>query len=175
VRGQAEIALTLLRSVGWLSRDDLPGRKGPAGPAMETPGAQMIGKWEFDYAVLPFAGPETPAVYWQAYAFEAALRAVSAPVQGGVLPSSGSFLQVEPQEFVVSAVKGTEDGRGWLVRGYNLSDKGIPVKLKPWKAFAQIEGANLAEEKIASLTTDENGVVAFSADGNEILTVIFKG
>ncbi len=36
--GQAEIALTLLRCVGWLSRDDLPTRKGPAGPVVETPG-----------------------------------------------------------------------------------------------------------------------------------------
>ena len=154
VGGQAEIALTLLRCVGWLSRDDLPGRKGPAGPAMETPGAQMIGKWEFDYAILPFAGPESSAVYWQAYTFESPLRAVSAPVQDGLRPSSGSFLQVEPAEFVVSAVKTTEDETGWLVRGYNLSDKEITVRLKPWKLFTHVERANLAEEKITTLRTD---------------------
>ena len=171
--GHAEIALTLLRSVGWLSRDDLPGRKGPAGPAIETPGAQMLGKWSFDYSILPFAGPESPAVYWQAYAFVSPLRAVSAPVQAGVLPPCGSFLQVEPQEFVVSAVKTTEDERGWLVRGYNVSDEEIIVKLKPWKPFTQVERANLAEEKVVTLLPDGNEMVEYAARGHEIVTILF--
>ena len=38
-----ELALTLLRSVGWLSRDDLSTRTGHAGPGLQTPGAQMPG------------------------------------------------------------------------------------------------------------------------------------
>jgi len=172
--GQAEIALTLLRCVGWLSRDDLPNRKGPAGPVTETPGAQMIGKWAFDYSILPFAGPENPAVYQQAYAFVSPLRAVSASVQAGVLPTRASFLQVEPQEFVISAVKTTEDEHGWLARGYNISDKEIVVKLKPWRPFAQVERANLAEEKVAVLQPAEDGTVEFVARGHEIVTILFK-
>jgi mannosylglycerate hydrolase len=174
VDGQTDIALTLLRCVGWLSRDDLPERKGPAGPAMETPEAQMIGRWDYDYSILPFNGPETPAVYWQAYAFESSLRAVNAPVQAGVLPSRGSFLQVEPEEFVVSAVKTTDNEDGWLVRGYNTSDKEIVVKLKPWKPFLQVERVNLAEEKTAGLQTGRDGLVEFAARGHEIATILFK-
>ena len=46
------IAVTLLRCVGWLSRDDLDERRGPAGPGTATPGAQMPGKWAFDYAII---------------------------------------------------------------------------------------------------------------------------
>ncbi len=172
--GQAEIALTLLRCVGWLSRDDLPGRKGPAGPAIETPGAQVLGQWEFDYSILPFAGPESPAVYWQAYAFETALRAVSTSDHAGKLPHRASFLKVEPQEFVVSAIKTTEDEHGWLVRGYNTSPKEIQVRLTLSRPFSQIERANLAEEKIATLLRDEDGVVTVAARGHEIVTVIFK-
>jgi mannosylglycerate hydrolase len=172
--GQAEIALTLLRCVGWLSRDDLPGRKGPAGPAMETPAAQMPGKWDFDYSILPFAGPESPAVYWQAYAFETALRAVSTSDHAGGLPPGGSFLLVEPPEFVVSSVKITEDERGWLVRGYNLSQKAMVVKLKPWKVFTRVERVNLAEEKLSDLQPTANGMVEFSAHGHEIVTILFK-
>lgn len=160
--------------MGWLSRDDLPGRKGPAGPAIETPGAQMAGKWEFDYSILPFAGPQSPAIYWQAYAFETNLRAVSTSVHAGRLPASGSFLQVEPQEFVVSAIKTTEDEHGWLVRGYNTSDKEIVVTLKPWKTFGQVERVNLAEEKIAALPSAGNGQVEFTAREHEIVTILFR-
>src|SRR3990172_966355 len=48
-----EIALTLLRSVGWLSRDDLPVRLGHAGPGFPTPAAQCLGRHAFEYAVMP--------------------------------------------------------------------------------------------------------------------------
>ena len=51
-----EIALTLLRCVGWLSRDDMPVRQGHAGPAYETPGAQVPGRWSFDYSIIPHPG-----------------------------------------------------------------------------------------------------------------------
>ncbi|MGL4374583.1 MAG: hypothetical protein ACRCS6_12395, partial [Turicibacter sp.] len=47
--GQTTIDLTLIRSVGWLSRDDFTSRGGGAGPQFETPRAQMIGSYEFEY------------------------------------------------------------------------------------------------------------------------------
>ncbi|OLC54839.1 MAG: hypothetical protein AUH85_10710 [Chloroflexi bacterium 13_1_40CM_4_68_4] len=50
-----EIALTLLRCVGYLSRGDLPERRGHAGPQLETPGAQMQGRWTMRYALIPVA------------------------------------------------------------------------------------------------------------------------
>jgi len=46
-----ELSLTLLRSVGWLSRSDLPNRNREAGPNLPTPGAQGIGTHHFNYAV----------------------------------------------------------------------------------------------------------------------------
>ena len=49
--GTITIALTLLRCVEWLSRDDLSTRKGHAGPGMHTPGAQMQGRWKFQYSI----------------------------------------------------------------------------------------------------------------------------
>ncbi|RSK28872.1 glycoside hydrolase family 38 [Bacillus sp. HMF5848] len=42
--------ITVLRSVGWLSRDDLRTRGGGAGPNMETPGGQCMGTYTFDFA-----------------------------------------------------------------------------------------------------------------------------
>jgi alpha-mannosidase len=45
------IAVTLLRSVGWLSRADLHHRPGHAGPGVATPGAQMLGLHRFELAV----------------------------------------------------------------------------------------------------------------------------
>jgi membrane-associated phospholipid phosphatase len=53
------IAITLLRAVGWLSRGDLPERKGHAGPALATPSAQCIGVREYRYCVVPLGADVT--------------------------------------------------------------------------------------------------------------------
>ena len=47
------IAITLLRAVGWLSRGDMPERRGHAGPALETPSAQGVGGRAYRYCVVP--------------------------------------------------------------------------------------------------------------------------
>ncbi|MBU2611611.1 MAG: hypothetical protein KJ606_11815, partial [Chloroflexi bacterium] len=178
---QTEIALTQLRCVGWLSRDDFANRKGHAGPFMPTPGAQMIGKWTFDYSIILHVGQIDYLSYHQAYAFEAPMRAVSTGLHDGALPTCGSFVEVSPQEFVISAVKETEacpeergDGKGWLVRGYNISGEETNVTLKPWRKFRHVERVNLAEEKLAALKPNLNGSVTFPARGYEIVTVKFS-
>jgi mannosylglycerate hydrolase len=57
VGGGSELALTLLRSVGLISRNTNPYRVEPAGPEVEIPGAQGIGPVSATMAVLPFQGP----------------------------------------------------------------------------------------------------------------------
>ncbi|MHA1771009.1 MAG: glycoside hydrolase family 38 C-terminal domain-containing protein [Candidatus Thorarchaeota archaeon] len=52
VDGQ-RIAVTMIRSIGWLSRSDFQERPIHAGPAEETPGAQELGvKYEFHYGLV---------------------------------------------------------------------------------------------------------------------------
>jgi mannosylglycerate hydrolase len=52
-----ELALTLLRSVGQISRYLHPYREEPAGPPTPTPGAQCLGARQVDLAIYPHAGP----------------------------------------------------------------------------------------------------------------------
>jgi alpha-mannosidase len=172
--GNAEISITLLRCVGWLSRDDFANRKGHAGPLMETPGAQMIGKWVFDYSIIPHVERDPISSYHQAYAFEAPLRAVCTDAHPGSLPPSGSFVAVTPGEFVVSAVKQMEEGNGWLVRGYNISGGMINVTLKPWRPFQHVERITLSEGKVDDLKPDQEGTLSLQARGHEIVSIMFR-
>jgi Glycosyl hydrolases family 38 N-terminal domain/Alpha mannosidase middle domain len=48
-----ELALTLLRSIGWISRNDNPYREDPAGPEVPLPAAQMRGPWSVGFALYP--------------------------------------------------------------------------------------------------------------------------
>ena len=172
-QGNAEIALTLLRCVGWLSRDDFSTRKGHAGPFMETPGAQMPGQWVFDYSIIPHSNTWTTA-FWQAYAFDAPLRAISTGVHTGNLASTVSFVETTPDTFIVSAVKPAGDGNAWLVRGYNITGKPISVTLKPWMPFKKVALVNLAEENQAALQPDQTGCVTFIVRAHQIVSLVFQ-
>lgn len=53
------LAITLLRSTGWLSRDDLRTRGGGAGPRMPTPEAQCLGQHTYHYHLHLCGADET--------------------------------------------------------------------------------------------------------------------
>ena len=167
-----EITLTLLRCVGWLSRDDFSTRKRHAGPFLETPAAQMLGEWEFDYSII--VARDTISCYQQAWNFESPLRAAGTGIHAGTLPASGSFVSVDNPSFVVSAVKEAEDEKSWIVRGYNTGDDEISVTLTPWHKFGKVERVNMAEEIIGKLKVDKSGGAIIEARGHEVVTVKFN-
>ena len=51
-----ELAITLLRSTGLISRNENPYRQDPAGPEIAIPNAQMRGRWRMTFALFPHAG-----------------------------------------------------------------------------------------------------------------------
>ena len=171
-QGNAEIALTLLRCIGWLSRDDFSTRKGHAGPFIETPNAQLPGRWFFEYSIIPHPG-RWDSAFQQAYAFNSLFRAVSTGLHAGNLASNLSFVEATPGTFVISAVKPAEVGRAWLVRGYNISNEPISVTLKPWMPFKKVVLVNLAEEKQSPLQPDQSGWITFPVRAHQIVSVMF--
>jgi alpha-mannosidase len=65
-----ELALTILRSTGLISRNDNPFREDPAGPEVPVPGAQLVGPWRFSFGLLPHAGSwDQPVVLRAAEAY----------------------------------------------------------------------------------------------------------
>jgi alpha-mannosidase len=123
-----ELALTLLRAVGWLSRDDLKTRTGHAGPALETPGAQVLGQHEFHYSLYFHAGDWNAGTVWRAA--EAALL----PLQPGRDQRSAAVkpvIELEPDCVQITACIPTEDG--YHLRILNASDDSTDgtVRLEP--------------------------------------------
>ena len=172
-QGNAEIAITLLRCVGWLSRDDFSTRKGHAGPFLETPGAQMPGIWNYDYSILSHPGDWRNA-FPHAYGFITPLRVISSPLHQGSLPTLASFVQADPAAFVISAIKHAEDGKSLLVRGYNITTETIKVDIKLWRGFKKVTQVNLAENITKALKHDKDGCVTFLVRGHEIVSLLFR-
>jgi alpha-mannosidase len=170
------IALTLLRCVGWLSRDDLHCRRGRAGSLLPTPEAQCPGRYTFHYSLIPHSGRWEDARA-QAEAFRAPLRAVAAGVRSGPLPPTASLVQTDPPSFVLTAIKQPEDesAPGLIVRGVNLSDRPVTVRLRPWRAFDRATHTNLNEAALEPLSMDGDGAVTLPARPWEIVTVKWEG
>ena len=117
-----EIALTLIRAVGWLSRGDLRSRHGPAGPGLETPDAQCLGQHRFQYALTTFAGDwESAGVVAQAHAFAYPPIATTVDVHPGRLPSDAALVHCDNPCIILSAVAASHRPRAFLVRWYNSS------------------------------------------------------
>jgi mannosylglycerate hydrolase len=175
--GTVTIALTLLRCVGWLSRADIRTRRGPAGPSLEAPGAQMPGRWTFHYSLIPHAG-DWETSFEEAHRFARPLRAVRTGQGSGGLPPEGSLVDIEPRALVLSSLKLAEDGDSVVARVYNTSGASqegrlrlLPRPGKPPHASAEV--VNLNEEFLAGADADD-GWVKLSARPNQIINVRFR-
>ena len=107
-----ELAVTVLRAVGQISRNNNPWRTEPAGPELPTPGAQCIGRGEFRLAVMPHTGP-----WHQAGVLDAMERyqheLVAAPGRGpaGAEPAEAAGLEVVGGGVVLSSLRRRD---GWF-------------------------------------------------------------
>jgi len=102
--GGVDLALTLLRGVGWLSRADLQTRPGHAGPALATPEAQCIGLQHWDLALLPFGPSELDALPALSEQFQRPAAAFPIQWSGGSAPASRSLFASDDR-LVVSALR----------------------------------------------------------------------
>jgi len=113
-----ELAVTLLRAVGYLSRVEPALRPNPAGPMDALEGAQLQGRRHVDYALLPHRGDWQAAdLYAAADAFLVPLERARVAATTGDRAGAGQALRVEGAE--VSAV--TREPGGLTVRVFNAS------------------------------------------------------
>jgi len=169
--GTVTVALTLLRCVGWLSRDDYPSRKGHAGPAMETPEAQCPGRHVLEYAIVPHSG-NWQFVYQEAHAFNAPLRAVGTGVHEGTLPLAQNLVSLQGEGgLVLSAIKVAEKGDGLIVRFYNTLGRAVVACLRTYRPLQSARLVNLNEEELRELTLDGPGLLRFAANTRQVVSL----
>jgi mannosylglycerate hydrolase len=154
------LAVTLLRCTGWLSRGPMTYRPLPAGPEIETPGAQMQGRHALRWAIhvaTPGEDPLDPyALVDDAFVPFVVTRAGG----GGTLPARHQTLEVHGAQ--VSAV--LHGGPRAEVRAFNPSDEATTVEVpgrsgwvldlggRPVTRFD--ERVELAPWRIATLSLD---------------------
>ncbi|HEY3523495.1 MAG TPA: glycosyl hydrolase-related protein, partial [Candidatus Limnocylindrales bacterium] len=145
-----DLAVTLLRCVGWLSRDDLATRPGHAGPGVPTPDAQCNGPHTFRYALA----------FGAASMSDAAVCRLSADVRSpvGVGPEGAlteGLLAVDG-DVAWSTLKPAEDGDGAILR-LHAPGAGTRLDVRAIGAVAatRLDETTTREDPVAPLRAGE--------------------
>ncbi|MEX2536428.1 MAG: glycosyl hydrolase-related protein [Trueperaceae bacterium] len=185
------LAVTLLRSVGWLSRNDLVSRPEGAGPALPTPGAQCLGEHNFELALMPFggawdeAGVPATADRFTAHPLVEATAAPASEHPAGHRPANdrprhddGAWLEL-PEGLLLSAVKKAATSNALIVRFWNPGKSRVDGPLRLARAPARVELVDFDEKTRRELrpTGEHLAEIPLSLDPKEIvsLAITFGG
>lgn len=170
-----DLLMTVLRSVGQLSRDDLPTRPGHAAWPVATPLAQCPGPGRLQ---LAFCCVTASALNGGA-ALSELWEDVFLPTRGVWLRQATPLrippgdLRLEGDGLVFSALKPAADGAGVILRCYNATDR---ATRGAWRLPLPVSSARRVradEREGTDLALDEGGrAVRFSAAPRELVTIL---
>ena len=125
-----ELALTVLRSTGLISRTQHPWREEPAGPALPIPAAQLRGSRSFSFAYLP--GAEAILEQAERYRHPFLTAQGTAPV-GDLRSHAGPVLDGDPSVMLTAF----QPGRARIVNESSdpqtVRFAGQQLDLRPWE------------------------------------------
>jgi alpha-mannosidase len=169
------VAVTVLRSVGELSRSDIPERPGHAGWPASTPGAQSHGAFGAELAVMLHGARDAKTVD----AIERAADDILLPLTGATLRSAieeavaVQGIELAGEGLTFACAKTSEDGQWLVLRCVNLLDE---PREGSWRVGAEISEAQIArldETAIASVAVD-GAQVMFNARAREVVTLLVR-
>ncbi|MHA2266405.1 MAG: alpha-mannosidase [Promethearchaeota archaeon] len=172
-------AITLLRCVEWLSRNDFKTRMMHAGPGYKTPGAQCLGNHKFEISITTSSKSSwlESEIHQRGKELNNPLKAlfpnmVNNPIRvsdklflrpSGIdsfftipysteikpyLPPVLSFLEIDNNSVILSALKKSEEGSYLILRLFNISSFPQKARLKLYKSISikSVNIVNLLEE-----------------------------
>jgi mannosylglycerate hydrolase len=167
--GQVTLALTLLRAVGWRSRGDLRARTSPAGTPLAVPDAQCLREMQADYALRLLPADDPAALLRAGQLYSAPLQAFAyethppVPVQ--------SYLTVEGDGLVMTALKPPQTGAGWIIRLLNPTTQAVEARLHTASALQTAQIVSMAEERRSDLEIEGGKSVKVTVRPQQVLSL----
>ncbi len=132
------------------------------------------GAHDFTYSLLPHAGGWKEAGTMQrGYELNYPLAATVADHHAGPLPAEYSFIAIQPNNLIITAVKQTEDGDNLLVRFYEFTGTETAAQVTVPAGFEEAFNANLMEQPGEKLPMDGK-TVRMPVHPYEIRTVLLQ-
>ena len=159
------IAITLLRTFGWLARFQLGSRPIPAGPALPTPDGQLPGGISADLSLRVDVSERV------LLADELGLRAVPAG-DAPILEPGVSLLTLAPETLVLSSLKPGDDG-ACLLRVLNPTDETANVVVSLGVPVASVRSLRLDESPDGGDVDLDGSTIRFTVGPHALRTIAF--
>ena len=129
------------------------------------------GHHEFTYALYPHGGTWRDGLTVRR-GYELNYKLVSMPAEKhqGRLPAEHSFVEVQPEDLVLTAMKRAEDGSGLVLRFYEWAGKEVDAKLVLPGGAESASETDLMERTMGPLPV-QNGAVTVDTKPYEIKTI----
>lgn len=144
---QVTLALSLLRSVGWLNKE----------AKIQSASAQMLGNFVTEFMLMPLdASQDSANLLRTSMSYQAPLRAFQYHEKPAL--SRRSYLQIEGSGVLMSALKTAQKGEGLILRLINTTDNNSEVRLQADAKLSRASRLNLAEELESDAGIEDNQV-----------------
>lgn len=119
---------------------------------LRSPGSTVmnsdLGYHGFSYALFPHSGTWREGnAFRKGWTFNSPIPKAITEIHKGSLPPASSFLTIDPDNIMISALKKAEDNNNWILRMYETQGKNTEVKITLLKPVHAIYVANLMENK----------------------------
>ncbi|MEW5816093.1 MAG: glycosyl hydrolase-related protein, partial [Spirochaetota bacterium] len=131
---------------------------------------QCLRKFIFNYAIYPYAGSwQMGEVFQYANRFNLPLKLYQCGRSTGTLPSTLSFIQIEPGHLILSAVKKSSLSNGLIIRVFNPSEETVQGGIRFFRRIREASIVNLNEKVLKKADYNED-TIRVTAGSNKIIT-----
>ncbi len=120
-----------------------------------------LGTHQFTYSLLPHSGDWTNRTVRAAHELNVPLAALAADKHPGRLGAEHSFLEVDAEEVIVSAVKQAEGGEDLIVRVYEAHGSRRPARITFDRPIVRAVECNLLEEDETPVSFESASISLF--------------
>ena len=163
------IAITLLHGVRY------PRIAGGANPWADDPyilSSQSRGKFVYDYAVMPHRGDwQTAGLYAASRAFNVPMRLAQCSSGLKVLNPARSFVKIDPDSLVLSALKLAESGKSLILRFFNPTEKKVAGTITLANEIRRVYEVSLEEKRLSGLELRDTHTLALAVAPKKIVTL----
>jgi alpha-mannosidase len=170
ISADSTLLITLLRSVGYVNKNNLMTRWRMAGPDIAAPEAQCLGKNIFNYSIILHKRSWENA-YKEVFEYIYPMKGYEIENSFGSLLPRQSILNISPNFMILSAVKKAEDGKGIIVRFYNIKNSNSEATIEFYKNIKKCYITNLLEENKFECKIQNKRKIKVKVQKNKIITM----
>jgi alpha-mannosidase len=154
---QGVIRLILLRSVTNYS-------------GYYTPQASEAGSHTLEYSLYAHRGDWRSGVVNQAHSFASPLLHLATDAHPGPLPPHHNFISIDEGDFEITAIKRSEDGKAWIIRGHETMGKSGSAVIALNETLQQVWRSDLTEHPVQKIPV-QNGKIQIACKPFEFVTL----